>query len=336
MTNRATGIGSMPGTDFGESTRIVLGEVGDLPFVVELPERGPAAAMTGRTLAMVSDLCFDLQPAGWRLTGAPGVDQRRARSLLAKDLDTTEELAQDRSGPYKIQVTGPWTLAATVERPRGDKALADHGARRDLAQALAEAVRVHCADVRRRLDPTELHVQLDEPALPSVLQGAIPTASGFHRHRSVTPLVAAQALTWVADAVTDSGGFPVLHCCAPELPFEVLRSTPITALSLDVSLVDSSRYDDLGRWLDAGRSAWLGVVPATEPADAAPTAAELTAQVLSWWRDLGYTEVETLPDTTVTPTCGLAGASPWWARSALGRCQQVARNLSVEQGRMEP
>jgi methionine synthase II (cobalamin-independent) len=336
MTNRATGIGSMPGTDVDESTRIVLGEVGDLPFVVELPERGPAAAMTGRTLAMVSDLYFDLQPAGWRLTGAPGVDQRRARSLLARDLDTTEELAQDRSGPYKIQVTGPWTLAATVERPRGDKALADHGARRDVAQALAEAVRVHCADVRRRLDPTELYVQLDEPALPSVLQGAVPTASGFHRHRAVTSVVAAQALTWVADAVTESGGAPVLHCCAPELPFEVLQSTPITAVSFDVSLVKSSRYDDLGRWLDAGRSAWLGVVPPTEPADVAPTAAELTARVLSWWRDMGYTDVETLPDTTVTPTCGLAGASPSWARTALGRCQQVARNLSVEQGRMEP
>ena len=42
------------------------------------------------------------------------------------------------TGPFKIQVAGPWTLAATVEKPRGDKVLTDHGARRELAQALAE------------------------------------------------------------------------------------------------------------------------------------------------------------------------------------------------------
>nr|MBA2560823.1 methionine synthase [Propionibacteriales bacterium] len=87
MANRATGIGSMPGEDFGDSMHTVLGEVGDLPHVVELPDRGVAAGMVGRTLGMVTGLGADLQPAGWRLTDAPGVDQRRARSLLAQDLD---------------------------------------------------------------------------------------------------------------------------------------------------------------------------------------------------------------------------------------------------------
>jgi len=335
VTNRATGIGSMPGTDYAEATRVVLGEVGDLPCLVELPERGPTASMTGRTLAMVTDLAFDLQPAGWRLTGSPGIDHRRATSLLGQDLDTTEELASERGGPYKIQVAGPWTLAATVERPRGDKALADHGARRDLAQALAEAVRGHCADVRRRLDPTELIVQLDEPVLPAVLAGAIPTASGFHRHRSVTPADAAQSLTWVAEAAVESGASAVLHSCAPDLPLDVLRSTPIDAVSFDLALLAGDAYDDLGGWLDGGRAVWLGVVPTTEPDGAPATGADLTTTVIAWWRRLGFTDLEMLPSTTVTPTCGLAGASPTWARTALGLCQQVARNLSVEQGRME-
>ena len=48
-------------------------------------------------------------------------------------------------------MAGPWTLAATVERPRGDKCSADFGARRELAQALAEGLRGHVADVRRRV-----------------------------------------------------------------------------------------------------------------------------------------------------------------------------------------
>ena len=106
--------------------------------------------MTGRALAVVSDLGADLQPAGWRLTDAPGIDHRRARSLLAQDLDALEEQAQGYAGTFKVQVAGPWTLAATVEKPRGDKVLADHGARRDLAQALAEGVRDH---VRRPAPP---------------------------------------------------------------------------------------------------------------------------------------------------------------------------------------
>ena len=84
---------------------------------------------------------MDLQPAGWRLTGGTdpraSLDQRRARSLLLQDLDVLEELADGYTGPLKLQLTGPWTLAATVELPRGDKVLADHGARRDLAEALA-------------------------------------------------------------------------------------------------------------------------------------------------------------------------------------------------------
>ena len=79
--------------------------------------------MTGRALAVMAELGADLQPAGWRLTDAPGIDHRRARSLLAQDLDGLEEQAQGYDGAFKVQVAGPWTLAATVERPRGDKVL---------------------------------------------------------------------------------------------------------------------------------------------------------------------------------------------------------------------
>src|SRR5262245_17067423 len=123
VTSRATGVGSMPGEDFAESLQVVLGEVGDLPYLPELPHRGVHAAMTGRTLATVQELGIDLQPAGWRLTDASGLDHRRASSLLAQDLDTAEEFRPQRLDVFKVQLAGPWTLAATVERPRGDKVL---------------------------------------------------------------------------------------------------------------------------------------------------------------------------------------------------------------------
>ena len=91
----ATGIGSLPGTDPAEAVRVVVGELPDVPHLPELPGRGPGASMTGRALAVVAELGADLQPAGWRLTGsAPGLDQRRARSTLAQDLDMLEEALQ--------------------------------------------------------------------------------------------------------------------------------------------------------------------------------------------------------------------------------------------------
>jgi methionine synthase II (cobalamin-independent) len=325
----------MPGEDFGDSFQVVLGEVGDLPFLPELPSRGSSATMVGRTLGLVGELGADLQPAGWRLTDAAGADQRRARSLLSQDLDRVEELCHGRADSFKVQVVGPWTLAALVERPRGDKVVGDHGARRDLAQALAEAVRDHVADIRRRLGGTAVVVQLDEPALPAVLGGGIPTASGFSRHRSVTPADAAQTLDWLDEAVVAAGATSAVHCCASDVPFAMLRETSIPAVSFDLSLLTRPQYDDVAEWVDAARNLWPGVVPAVDPVGREPADVDLTHRVLDWWSALGFSEADSVPPTTVTPTCGLAGASPTWARRALELAQRVSRNLSEGEGRMD-
>ena len=221
--------------------------------------------MTGRTLGLVTELDADLQPVGWRLTGtsgAPALDQRRARSLLGQDLDALEEQAADHAGVFKVQVAGPWTLSATVERPRGDKVLADHGARRDLAQALAAGVADHVADVRRRLSrATRIVVQVDEPALPAVLAGAVPTASGFGRHRTVHPPEASDALAWVLTAVRDAGAEPWVHCCAPEAPLALLRGAGAVGLAVDLSLVGADGHDAARRGAGGGGDGRAGRGP---------------------------------------------------------------------------
>jgi methionine synthase II (cobalamin-independent) len=326
----------MPGDTFSESAKFVLGELDDLPFLVELPERGPHADMIGRTAALVTDLGIDLQPAGWRLTDASGLDHQRAASLLAHDLDVLEELAQGELRRIKVQVAGPWTLAASIERPRGDRVLGDHGARRDLAQALAEGVSAHAKDVQRRLSGSDVIVQIDEPVLPAVLAGEIPTASGLGRHRSVTPPEASEALEWTAGALVADGFDVAVHCCASDLPFAVLRETSVQSLSFDLSAVSSMPFDRLAEWADSGRALWPGAVPALDPSGRAPTASDVTTRLISWWADLGWADVESIPETTVTTACGLAGASPAWARAALETARTVARNLSVEAGKIEP
>jgi methionine synthase II (cobalamin-independent) len=327
----ATGIGSLPGADsaaFDEALRIVLGTFTDLAHLPELPGRGAHADMTGRALAVVAELGADLQPAGWRLTGGGGgVDQRRARSLLGQDLDALEEQAQGYDGRLKVQVTGPWTRAATVERPRGDRVLADHGARRELAQALAEGVREHVADVRRRVPGAEVVVQVDEPSLPAVLAGRVPTASGFHRHRSVDHPEASPALEWLMAAVDDAGATPVVHCCAPDVPFGLLTGAGARGVSVDLSVITTAGYDGLAEVLQGGRTLMLGVVPSTDP-DTWPDEGSLTEQVLRVLDMLGLDPAADTGDLVITPACGLAGASPGWARRAGELSARVARNLA--------
>lgn len=323
----ATGVGSLPGTDHAEAVRLVLGELPDLPHVPELPARGVTAAMTGRGLAVVEGLAADLQPAGWRLTDASGVDHRRARSLLAQDLDTVEELAQGYAGAFKTQVVGPWTLAATVEKPRGDKVLSDHGARRELAQALAEGVRTHLADLRRRLGGVDRFVvQVDEPALGAVVAGQVPTASGFGRHRRVDLPEASAHLEWVLGAVTDAGGEPWVHSCAPQTPWSIVAGAGASGLSADLSMLGPEDLDTFAEALEAGRTVALGVVPSTDPATE-PSDARLTERVQRWLDMLGLDPEAAGERLVVTPTCGLAGATSAWAARAVRLSATVARNL---------
>jgi methionine synthase II (cobalamin-independent) len=323
----ASGVGSWPGTDaadYAEAVRIVLGEASELPYLPELPGRGAASGMVGRTLATVTDLGFDLQPAGWRLTDASGVDHRRARSLLGQDLDQLEEQAQDFRGVLKVQLAGPWTLAATVERPRGDKVLADHGARRELAQALAEGVAAHLDDVRRRVDAEHILVQLDEPALPAVLDAAVPTASGFGRHRAVVPQEASETLSWVLER---AGTEPWVHSCASGTPWSLLRRAGARGLSGDLSLLGADDLDVWAEALEAGERVGLGIVPTVQP-ESVPTASSLTERMLRLLDVLGLDPDRVGDQLVVTPTCGLAGATPAWAKRATELCREVARNLT--------
>ncbi len=327
----ATGIGSMPGDDndaFLRGLRTILDELPDLPHVPEVPGRGPTASMTGRALAVLADLGVDLQPAGWRLTDASGLDHRRARSLLAQDLDVLEEQTEGYTGAFKIQVAGPWTLAATVEKPRGDKVLSDHGARRELAQALAEGLRGHVRDVRRRLPGVErLVVQVDEPALAAVLAGKVPTASGWGRHRTVHPPEASDTLAGVLAAIADEGAEPWVHSCSSGTPLGLLRTAGARGLSVDLAMTSAADHDVLAEALEAGETVALGMVAALEPGTPT-TEKQLTESVLRWLDMLGLDPAAVGATLVISPTCGLAGASEAWTRRSLALLRAAAANLT--------
>lgn len=310
----------MPGTDPAEAVRTVLGELGDVPFLPELPARGPHGDLTGRTTALLADLHVDLQPSGWRITSRPSRDGQRARDLLSRDLDALEETGA-HPALLKVQAAGPWTLAATVELSRGDRLLADHAAVADLAQSLAEGLRLHLADLSRRLPGTTLVLQLDEPALPGVLAAQIPTASGFGRLRAPDQQTATERLREVLDVASHR----VVHCCAPRPPVSLLRRAGAGSVSLDAAVLTPHDDDEIGLAVEDGAGLLLGLVPSTD-SDLSDLDARM-APALSLWRRLGF-GYELLPATmVVTPSCGLAGASPAYARAALVACVELARRL---------
>lgn len=324
-----------------EAIRTVLGELGEppgVPFLPELPQRGVGADMTGRGTAFLVDLYAELQPSGWRIADRPGRDHSRARGYLSSDLDLLEEYTQGYSGPLKIQAVGPWTLAATVELPHGDKLLADAGAVRDIAASLGEGLRLHLADVRKRVPGARIILQLDEPALPGVLKGTVPTASGFGALRAAEENVVRELLRTVIDAVqptdnasdTTSATPVIIHCCARDIPFDTLRRAGVSGISFDMALL-SERHDDvLGELIESRLPLLAGVVPPTDPPSAAPgstpSVKALKDRVLSL-RRLGFSGPRIAETVVVTPSCGLAGASPGWARRALKLCRDTARAL---------
>jgi methionine synthase II (cobalamin-independent) len=324
---RATGVGSLPGDDIDVALGLVFSELPDFPHLPELPARGPGADMVGRAAAVLVDMHVDLQPSGWRLVARPGMDVRRAREMLERDLDALVPVAASHDGPLKVQLAGPWTLAAALQTERGP-ALADAGAVADLAASYAEGVRAHLAEVRRRAPHAALVVQVDEPSLPSVLAGAVPTSSGLSRVRAVSEADAEQVLH---AAVRHAGVPVVVHCCAVDVPVALIQRAGANAVSVDMAAARLDR-DVLGAAVETGFALWAGVVPVLGPG-APPPPREVVEPVRRLWRDLGFPPELMAERLTVTPACGLAGASAGWARTAMRLVRQAAKVLTEEPAR---
>jgi hypothetical protein len=192
--------------------------------------------------------------------------------------------------------------------------------------SLTEGVVEHVAELRRRLPGAEPVLQLDEPGLPAVLSGAIESTSGARRFPPVPSATAEQALR----SVVAAAGVPVLvHCCAPRPPVDLLRAAGAAGLSLDLTVVPPDLDEALGAAVEAGLALVAGVVPAVPPASGLSAPAATVEPVRRLWHRLGLTSAA-LRQVVVTPTCGMAGADPGHALSALRLARAAARQLADE------
>src|SRR6185312_17457872 len=127
------------------------------------------------------------------------------------------------------------------------------------SESLAEGLKQHAAEVAKRTK-AKVVVQLDEPGLPAVLQGLLPTPSKLGTVPAVPEPDARAVLATVIDALKDHE--VMVHCCAPQPPLTLLREAGAAAVAFDVSLVKGAEaLDEIGETWEAGTTLALGLVP---------------------------------------------------------------------------
>ena len=334
--SRASGIGSWPDTDVHQAVAAVRDLLSDdgLPYLPELPARGPGADIIGRSAGLLADLAVDLQPMGWRFVDRPGHDSHRTSGLLGEDLDELAEAFDGYEGDLKVQIAGPWTLASSIWLHRGERSVVDAGATRDVIASLAEGLRVHLGEVALLVPKAKLVVQIDEPSLPSVLAGRLPTASGFGRISAIDPTIATQGLRDVVGAAGDRR--TVVHCCAPDVPLVLLRDTGVTAVSVDISLLTPQGWESLAATVESGVDLWAGAIPtdgtlASVQAGNQTSVTDVIGPLVEAWRRVGL-PLSDLSRVTLTPACGLAGLTPSGACSVQRLAVDAARALTETAG----
>lgn len=324
LAGLATGIGSWPGIDVREAAAVVVGEFVDLPHLVELPARGLGADMIGRTGALMVDVELDVRTSGYRVVQRPMSAGRRAADFLSEDLDVLEEMwevagLRGSGRTVKVQAAGPLTMAAQVELRHGHRALTDRGALRHFAESLGEGLAQHCAEVTRRLE-VDVVVQLDEPSLAAVVAGSLTGVTGLDSVRALPEPEALDLLDLVVDAIAR----PVaVHCCDDGVPFDLLRRSRACAVAIDGRGLSPTDYDAVGELLQAGKTLVLGLIPPQAPVRV-PHWRELAEPGVTLVDRLGFDRSVLATQVSVTPGCGLASASPEWARTATGLTVQVA------------
>ena len=280
------------------------------------PAAGPGADMIGRGAGLLVELPVELYAGRWRVAAAPGRGPApHPRPAGTRPGRSSTEQADGYAGPLKVQAAGPWTLAASLDLPIGGRMLRDHGAVRDLADSLAEGLRAHVAEVappaararRCCCSSTSRRCRRCWPGGCRPRAGCTRCACGRRpRWRSA-----------LARSIVDAVGVPVIvHCCAPTCRIGLLRAAGASRGRARPGAA-RPRPRRAGRGDRRRLGLFAGAVPTTGTRPPPPpVAADAVTQL---WRRLGFPLPRLPAQVVVTPACGLAGATPDYARAAADR-----------------
>ena len=381
---RASGLGDFPGDDLAEAMSRVEGELGSphLPFLPHLPALGWKSTPLARTLAVCEGLAFDGASFGWRMVHSGGRGARE--SALAQDhLLSDINLLADRVGAqkkrfgsgqntaavYKIQLVGPLTLAASIYLPGGERAISDAGASRDLLESFLEGLERWVDSLREALQAPRalIAVQLDESEFQRLMEGSIPTVSGFRSLSALQPHYYQQVYRRVAERFAElnlqlildvdgtalkpvqelkllSQAHPTLDALALVKAMQVEGAAPCALLlhpdrarlkgpgTLQVPpLSDPRSWEPVAQLLEAQTQLWLPVVTSARVPDQ-------VHRLYSLWREVGLeptqlSAVGLMPDERIQSGSVPVGmtsvaVSMLDATASLARVTECARALA--------
>lgn len=381
---RASGRGDFPGDDLAEAMSRVEGELGapHLPFLPHLPALGWRSTPLARTLAVCEGLAFDGASFGWRMvhSGSRGArESALAQDRLLSDINLLADRVgaqkkrfgsgQDTAPVYKIQLVGPLTLAASIYLPGGERVISDAGASRDLLESFLEGLERWVQSLREALQAPRalIAVQLDESEFQRLMEGSIPTVSGFRSLSALQPHYYQQVYRRVAERFAELNLQLILDVDGTALkPVQELKLLTQPRPALDalallkaIQVEDTAPcalllHPDRARLKGAGM---LQVPPLSDPRSWEPAAQLLEARAQLWlpvvtsarvpdqvrrlyslWREVGLepTQLSAVglmaderPQTGSAPSVSTPGTvSVLDATASLARVTECARALA--------
>ncbi|MCU1353956.1 MAG: hypothetical protein JWM05_3165 [Acidimicrobiales bacterium] len=291
-----TSIGSLPHRTSADAVRFVLRHAPDLPAAPSIPAHEPLEGMLAqvgwgvRGVAIAADGTLSV-PDPAVLDPAAAVGDPELAGAPFATIRTFLAAVADRTGPIKLQVTGPVTFGL---------ALIDAGVPAELAfRVAAAAVRTRATglvELAARLAPGAPPVVfLDEPGLVGGLRADVPLTPD-----ATIDLVSGVLAALEPKAVTG------IHCCGPADWRVVLQAGP-QVLSLPVDAGIAASAGALAGFLERGGIVAWGAVPTDGPLGEQPS--RLWRHLSDQWCALvqaGCDPVLLRRQAIITPVCGLA------------------------------
>lgn len=312
-----TSMGSLPHRDADEAAAFVLGRHPRLPAAPQLPRRSPLEGMVAQSargiegVAVAADGTLSVDAAGLD----PGASVRTAIDGTSHGgLLAFLAAAAGRTGPVKVQLTGPVTLGLALVAAGADPAVAFPVA----GAAVAAQARDLVALVGRRLPDAPLLAVLDEPGLVAIPSGGVPLAAD----------ATIDLISGALAALEGAGATTGVHCCGATDWRLVSQAGPtVLALPADEEVLGEagalSSHLERGGWV-----AW-GAVPTDQPVGT--DADRLWRRLTALWCELvrlGCDPALLRTRAVVTPACGLAGHGITQAARWLDLAAELAARVS--------
>jgi hypothetical protein len=314
----ATSMGSLPHRDADEAAAFVLARHPDLPAAPQLPGRSPLEGMVAQAARGIEGVhvaangTVSVDPAGLD-PSAPvrtPIDGSSHAGLLAFLAH-----AAGRTGPIKVQLTGPVTLGLALLHAGADADVAFRVAGAAVSAQARDLVRL----CQQRLPDAALVAVLDEPGLVALPGGGIPLPAD-----GVIDLLSGSLAT-----LEGAGAVTGVHCCGPTDWRLVSQAGPtILALPAEADVVLDGA-GALATHLERGGWVAWGAVPSDQPLGTDTD--RLWRRLAALWCELvrsGCDPALLRTQALITPACGLAGHGISQASRWLEVASELARRAS--------